>query len=387
MAGHTEVNQTSSLGWIYVVVSDFRSPGPRQPVPSWLPGTAVAVYGSLLIVVGVLLNATVLGSSLAVAKGSTVPAPRRLLTANLAVVQLAAAVVVVPAGVVTEAVGAWTFGGPACRAWLVGQVLLIASAMWSVVGLDVDCLLRLAAPRRAYATLAERHPRTVAAVTIISSWVVAALAALPIGLAVGNRQKGTDTDPTPILEDVCAVNLSSSEVIAQSLTTFLLPGTIGLTGSVAILATKAFRMIDADGTGRGECVGRVAVAAVSGACVVLWCPFFVLYTVLPFCGDGLCVDPATWTLFAWVGHSTVAVAPAAWFIDPAVRSGITHVARQFRRRFSRCPLFESDVASAVSSAGNVGDESSCLISVAQYQIHSPPQHHRQQSPNDSPSAA
>ena len=131
MADEADVNRTSSLGWIYVVVSDTRSPGPRQPVPSWLPGSAVVVYSSLLTVVGILLNATVLGASLAAGKGSAVPPVRRLLTANLAVIHLPAAVLVLPAGVVTEALGRWTFGADACRAWLLAQVLLIAGAMWS----------------------------------------------------------------------------------------------------------------------------------------------------------------------------------------------------------------------------------------------------------------
>jgi len=369
MGDEEDVNQTSSLGWIYVVVSDTRSSGPRQPVPNWLPGSAIAVYGSLLTVVGVLLNAIVLGSSLTSGKQSTVPAIRRLLAANLAVVHLAAAVFVVPAGVVTEAVGSWSFGGHACRAWLLMQVLLIASAMWSVVGLDIDCVTRLTAPRRAYAVLAQRHPRTVALVIIISSWVVAGLAALPIGLAVGTRQAGADSDNGPVLEDVCAVNLNRGEVIAQSLTAYLLPGLLVLTGSVTIMAMKAFKMIAVDRYDRWECSGPMAVAGVGAACVLLWSPFFVLYILLPFCGDGLCIDPATWTLSSWIGHSTIVVSPAAWFIDPAVRSDVRHLAHLIRRQLSRCFI------GCCGFRGNVVDESSGLMSVTKYQIPRPGEQH------------
>jgi len=224
------VNQTSSLGWIYVVVSDTRSPGPRQPVPSWLPGSAVAVYGSLLTAAAILLNAAVLGGSLT-GTGSTVPAVRRLLAANLAVVQLAAGVLVVPAAAATEAVASWTFGGRACRAWLVGQVLLIAGAMWSVVLVDVDCLLRLVVPRRRYAVIAERHPRAVALAFIAASWVVSGLATLPLGLAVSGHNAA-------VLEDVCAVSLGRHHVVAQSLAAFLLPGAVGVTAVVTIVALK-----------------------------------------------------------------------------------------------------------------------------------------------------
>jgi len=378
--GDVVVNQTSSLGWIYVVVSDTRSPGPRQPVPSWLPGSAVAVYGSLLTVVAVLLNAIVLGSSLASGPRSTRPVVRRLLTANLAVVQLAAAVLVVPAAAVTEAVRAWTFGGQACRAWLTAQVLFIASTMWSLVGLDVDCLLRLISPRRCYATLAERHPRVLAVVIITSSWVVSGLAALPVGLAVGTRQGDSDDDDAPVLEDVCAVSLSRKHVVTQSLVAFLLPAATGLTGSVAMLATRAFKMAAAGDRqgGRGEC----SLAAVGTACVVLWAPFFALYTLLPFCGDGLCIDPATWTLFAWLGHSTTVVAPAAWFIDPAVRADVRRLARQLRRRCVSCFCcccggFHGNATPSASSTsdgvGTVGDESCGLMSVTKYQIDRPAQ--------------
>ena len=387
MAGQGGVNQTSSLGWIYVVVSDTRSPGPRQPVPSWLPGSAITVYGSLLIVVGVLLNATTLGSSLAAGKTSTTPAVRRLLAANLAVVQLAAVVFVVLPGVVTEAVGHWTFGGRACRAWLLSQVLLIASAMWSVVGLDVHYVLSLAAPRRAYAILAERHPRCMAVVIIVSSWVVAGLATLPLGLAVGARQAGADSDNVPVLEDVCAVSLSRGDVIAQSLTAFLLPAVLGLTGSVAIMAMKAFKMIAVDRHDRGACSGPTAVVVVGFACVLLWSPFFAVYTMLPFCGDRLCIDPATWTLFAWIGHSTVVVAPAAWFIDPAMRADVRHfirlIRRQLRRCFRCCCGFRGNVTSSASSASDVvgNDESSGLMSVTKYQIHRPAQQLHSDSPN------
>jgi len=386
MDGQGDVNRTSSLGWIYVVVSDTRSPGPRQPVPSWLPGSAIAVYGSLLIVVGVLLNATVLGSSLVAGKKSTISAVRRLLTANTAAIQLGAAFFVVPPGVVTEAVGGWTFGGHACRAWLLGQVLVIAGMMWSIVGLDVDCVVRLAAPRRAYAVLSERRPRTVALVIIASSWVVAGLATLPIGLAVGTRQAGADSDSAPVLEDVCAVSLSRSNVIAQSLAAFHVPGALGLSGSAAIMATKTFKTIEVDCRGRGNWSGSMAVAAVGAASVLLWLAFFVLYTLLPFCGDALCIDPATWTLFAWVGHSTVVVAPAAWFIDPAVRSDVRQLGRAVRRLFRRCfgRGFPSNATSSASDGvGNV-DESSCLMSVTKYQIQRPSKQ-EQQSHTDSPS--
>ena len=371
-ADQQDVNHTSSLGWIYVVVSDTRSAGPRQPVPSWLPGSAVAVYGSLLTVVGVLLNATVLGGSLTAGDRSTVPAVRRLLAANLAVVQLAAAVLVVPAAVVVEAAGSWTFGGHACRAWLLGQVLLIASAMWSVFVMDVDCLLRLVAPRRRYAVLAERHPRRLALFIVISSWVVAGLAALPIGLAVD-----ANSDNASVLEDVCAVSLSRDYVIAQSLTAFLLPAAVGLTGSVAIMATKALKVSGV----KGERCGPVAVAVVGAVCVLLWAPFFVLYTVLPFCGDGLCIDPATWTLSAWIGHSAVVVAPTAWFVDPAVRSDVRHFVRPISRCFSRG--FHDNATSSGSSVpeavGKAVDESCGLMSVTKYQIHRPAQHHQQPS--------
>jgi len=374
------VNKTSSLGWIYVVVSDTRSAGPRQPVPSWLPGSAVAVYGSLLIVVGVLLNATVLVSSLAAGKRSAIPVVRRLQTANLAVVQLAAAVLVVPAGVVTEAVGGWVFGGPACRAWLLAQVLLIGALMWSVVGLDVDCVLRLIAPRRVYALLAERRPRVVALVVIVSSWVVAGLAALPLGLAVSGRQAGADSDNSPVLEDVCAVTLSRRDVVAQSVAAFHLPATLALTGSVAVVATTAVKMIDVDRRGRAGWSATLPAAAVGVAAVLLWSPFFVLYTLLPFCGDGLCIGPATWTLFAWLGHSTVVVAPAVWFIDPALRSDAQHLGHVVRRLCG----YHGNVTSTASSVSDVVanvDESRGLMSVAKYRIQRPAQQQHTDSPS------
>jgi len=375
-AVQTGVNKTSSLGWIYVVVSDTRSAGPRQPVPSWLPGSAVAAYGSLLIVVGILLNAMVLVSSLgASGKGSMIPVFRRLQTVNLAVVQLAAAVLVIPAGVVTEAAGGWTFGGLACRAWLLAQVLLIAAMMWSLVSLDVDCVLRLVAPRRVYAMATERHPHLVALLVIISAWVVAGLASLPLGLAVCSRQAGADGgDNSAVLEDVCAVSLSRRDVIAQSVAAFHLPATLVLTGSVVIIATKA--VIGVDRRGRGEWSTLGSVVMVGVASVMLWSPFFVLYTLLPFCGDALCIEPATWTLFAWVGHSTVVLAPAAWFIDPALRADVQHLLRRLCRRCC-CGCYGNVTSSASSVSdvvvvGNV-DESRGLMSVAKYQIQRPAQ--------------
>lgn len=377
MTGQEVVNRSSSLGWIYVVVSDTRSPGPRQPVPSWLPGSAVATYGSLLTVVGILLNVTVLCSSLTAGKSSTVPPLRRLLTANLAVVQLTAAVLVIPAGAVTEAVGGWVFGGQACRAWLVGQVLLIAGMMWSVVALDVHCFLRQVAPRRCYAVQADHHPRAIAGITVVSSWVVAGLASLPIGLAVGTRQADSSKNVnTPVLEDVCAINLGRADVVAQSLTAFLLPGAVGLVSVLKMVGVK----------GRRECLESVmAVAGVSAACVLLWSPFFVLYVLLPFCGDRLCVDPAMWTLFAWLGHSSVVVSPSAWLIDSAVRSDVRHFASLCRRRCC-CRGSHDNVTSSASSLsdGHVVDESSGLMSVTKYQIHRPSEQHRR-SPTDGPS--
>lgn len=134
-----------AAGWFYVVVTDSESPGPRQPVSNWMPRSGLVTYGVLLTISAAIVNMLLClvnlrrhrrdnevsttrfddtgSSSITMTSSSSF---RRPAIINFVVVQLAIGIVVVPVKVMTDTMGVWTIGGTACRAYLLGQVRLIA---------------------------------------------------------------------------------------------------------------------------------------------------------------------------------------------------------------------------------------------------------------------
>ncbi len=61
--------------------------------------------------------------------------------------------------------------------------------------------------------------------------------------------------------------------------------------------------------------------AVNVTQVLLWAPFYILSMTIPFC-EGMCVDPAVWSLCVWLGYATAGACPALCFLDSHVRAQI-----------------------------------------------------------------
>ena len=307
----------------------------------------------------------------------------RWIATNFCVVQLTIAAAVVPANLVTESWSRWVFGPVACRVWLFGQMLLVAETMWSLVSMTLDRLLAadVLLASTSYATLTNRKSYTVGCV--VGSWLVAVAVLVPIGLSLVG---GDDI----VLEEVCAVGVTRDDAVVLFLGAFLFPVALTLTGNVVIFASRLCKMrrgrCSGDGgrssalddnrasaaaleenhgsssdlaltgsrasddddikTGSGSAIA--ALLAVSLMSLAAWAPFFFTYMLLPFCSR-LCVDPAVWSIFVWMGYTNSGTAPFFFFIDTEPRSQAKRIAVAvldpillcFRRRASSRKAGES----------------------------------------------
>lgn len=77
-----------------------------------------------------------------------------------------------------------------------------------------------------------------------------------------------------------------------------------------------------------QSVGNAAMstAVVNVVLCLLWGPFYVLNVWTTFC-DGLCVDPAIWSLCVWLGYAAAGVCPALWFLDSQLRQNFKDMLR------------------------------------------------------------
>ena len=75
-------------------------------------------------------------------------------------------------------------------------------------------------------------------------------------------------------------------------------------------------------------VGNVAltISALVVSILAMWGPFYSTNLMIPYCRD-MCVDPALWSLFLWLGYTVSGVSPALWFIDRDIRRQLKSLIR------------------------------------------------------------
>lgn len=322
-------------------------------------------YGGVLclwaFVVGVLLL-VVLGSGLRSLAARGVYPPCWWLVSNLSAVQLALATFVVPLNLATESIGAWPFDGQLCRAWLLIRVLLIAESSWTVFAVTLDRFFRHVTPL-SYARCV--RCRTLTFFAVAGTWGVAGVVAGVTARSL--TEEGEAEGPAVVLEEFCATSLSFDHSLFITLTSFAVPSILVLvlllavamaacssrcasTTPVANEATPSATLRGQSGliyaaadddAGPAWTSGTYSTASV-GICFVLgWAPFFTVNILIHICQGLVCVDPAVWTLFVWVGYSTAGLMPLCWFLDPWVRGQAYRLLQQLHRH-------QSTAAAAVS---------------------------------------
>ncbi|XP_042349425.1 histamine receptor H2a [Plectropomus leopardus] len=277
---------------------------------------------------------------------------------SLAVTDLLLGLLVLPFSALLQLNKVWPLGPAFCNFYISMDVMLCTASILTLLAISVDRYLAVTMPLR-YASLV--LPWRVA-VAMASVWTVSvAVSFLPIQMG-WNTVNGTVQNQGPWAEEgKCRFELNRPYALTDSLLTFYLPLVAMCWTYLRILRiarTQAKRIISA----RPTCVtsyncrnntsssftvvssitavalrehkATMTLAAVIGAFVVCWLPYFILFTVL---GIQEHPDPSEveeFPIVLWLGYANSALNPILYgALNRDFRSAYTHLLR------CRCPTY------------------------------------------------
>lgn len=271
---------------------------------------------------------------------------------SLAVTDLLLGILVLPFSALLELNDEWPFGPGFCNFYISMDVMLCTASILTLLVISVDRYLAVSRPLR-YTSLV--LPWRVA-VVMTSVWTVSlAVSFLPIQMG-WNTVNGTVQNQGPgRSEKKCRFELNRPYVLADSLLTFFLP-LIAMCWTylriLRIARAQAKRIVSARPTcitsynGRAnpptttlvvssvsaatlrEHKATVTLAAVIGAFMVCWLPYFIMFTVL-----GLKEHPdpykvPEYSVVLWLGYTNSALNPFLYgALNRDFRSAYTHLLR------------------------------------------------------------
>ncbi|XP_077157685.1 alpha-2C adrenergic receptor-like [Paroedura picta] len=267
------------------------------------PYSAAAAAG--LAAAGSLLIATTLGGNAlvvaAVARGRALRGPQHLFVASLAGADLLLAVLVMPFSLAHELHGGWPLGRAWCRAYLALDVLLCTASIAHLCAISLHRYCALAAPDGP-----RRRPVKAA---LAAAWLLAAAVACPPLLA---HDDGDDDDTGG--PGGCRLNERPWYIVASSVASFFAPALLmGLVYARLHRRAQAQRrphapLAAARRARREQRLGAV-LAAVMGAFVLCWAPFFVTYSVWGVCREACRPPEPLFKAFFWLGYCNSALNP------------------------------------------------------------------------------
>ncbi|XP_053180119.1 histamine receptor H2a [Scomber japonicus] len=313
------------------------------------------------VILSLLILLTIAGNVLACL---AVCASRRLrcltncFIVSLAVTDLLLGLLVLPFSALLQLTDDWPFGPVFCNFYISMDVMLCTASILTLLAISVDRYLAVTMPLR-YASLVLPWRVAVAMATV---WTVSvAVSFLPIQMG-WNTVNGTVQNHGPWApKRTCRFELNRPYVLTDSLLTFYLPLVAMCWTYLRILhiaRAQAKRIISA----RPTCItsydcrnnpptnttlvsnvtavalrehkATVTLAAVIGAFVVCWLPYFLLFTVL---GLKEHPDPNTVPEFPfvlWLGYANSALNPILYgALNRDFRSAYTHLLR------CQCPIY------------------------------------------------
>uniref|UniRef100_A0A8C2XCY3 Histamine H2 receptor n=1 Tax=Cyclopterus lumpus TaxID=8103 RepID=A0A8C2XCY3_CYCLU len=249
---------------------------------------------------------------------------------SLAVTDLLLGLLVLPFSALLQLNNEWPLGPAFCNFYISMDVMLCTASILTLLAISVDRYLAVTMPLR-YASLV--LPWRVA-VAMASVWTVSvAVSFLPIQMG-WNTVNGTVQNYGPWApEGKCRFELNRPYVLTDSLLTFYLPLVAMCWTYLRILRiarAQAKRIISARPTSVAlrEHKATVTLAAVIGAFVVCWLPYFILFTVL---GLNEHPDPSTvpeYPIVLWLGYTNSALNPILYgALNRDFRSAYTHLLR------------------------------------------------------------
>ncbi|MED6235695.1 hypothetical protein ATANTOWER_031905 [Ataeniobius toweri] len=271
---------------------------------------------------------------------------------SLAVTDLLLGLLVLPFSALLQLSDEWPFGPAFCNFYISMDVMLCTASILTLLAISVDRYLAVTMPLR-YASLV--LPWRVA-VGLVSVWTVSvAVSFLPIQMG-WNTVNGTVQNHGPwASKRKCRFELNRPYVLTDSLLTFYLPLLamcwiylqilcIAQAQAKRIISTRPIcttsnscRNNPTTGTAMVSGVTAVALrdhkatltlAAVIGAFVVCWLPYFILFTVL---GLKEHPDPGIvpeFPIVLWLGYANSALNPVIYgALNRDFRSAYAHLLR------------------------------------------------------------
>uniref|UniRef100_A0A8C6TP86 Histamine H2 receptor n=1 Tax=Neogobius melanostomus TaxID=47308 RepID=A0A8C6TP86_9GOBI len=257
---------------------------------------------------------------------------------SLAVTDLLLGVLVLPFSALLQLSNDWPFGPVFCNFYISMDVMLCTASILTLLAISIDRYLAVTLPLR-YTSMV--LPWKVA-VAMISVWTVSlAVSFLPIQMG-WNTVNGTVQNQGPhASERSCRFELNRPYVLTDSLLTFYLP-LIAMCWTylkiLRIARSQAKRITSSlvsnvTAVTLREHKATVTLAAVIGAFVVCWLPYFIMFTVL---GLKEHPDPNTvpeYPIVLWLGYANSALNPFLYgALNRDFRSAYSHILR------CRCPF-------------------------------------------------
>lgn len=275
---------------------------------------------------------------------------------SLAVTDLLLGVLVLPFSALLQLTDDWPLGPVFCNFYISMDVMLCTASILTLLAISVDRYMAVTMPLR-YASLVLPWRVVVA---MVSVWTVSvAVSFLPIQMG-WNTVNGTVQNHGPHAQDRrCRFELNRPYVLTDSLLTFYLPLVAMCWTYLQILRiarSQAKRIVSA----RPTCVtsyncrssssitttvvssvtavalrehkATVTLAAVIGAFVVCWLPYFILFTVLGIQEHRDPNEVPQFQIVLWLGYANSALNPILYgALNRDFRSAYTHLLR------CRCP--------------------------------------------------
>ncbi|XP_064829687.1 histamine H2 receptor-like [Oncorhynchus masou masou] len=274
---------------------------------------------SLLILLTVFGNALV---CLAVCATRRLRCLTNCFIVSLAITDLLLGMLVLPFSALLQ-LSDWPLGPTLCNIYISLDVMLCTASILTLLAISVDRYLAVTAPLR-YSSLV--LPRRVA-ITMASVWAVSlGVSFLPIHLG-WNTVDGSVQNRGPGEERECKFELNPSYVTVDASLTFYLPLLIMCWNYLRILRiarAQARRIIYArpnlnnspssaprqltsvTAMALREHKATVTLAAVIGAFMVCWFPYFTLFTIM---GLRMQDYPAAYPVVLWLGYINSALNP------------------------------------------------------------------------------
>lgn len=312
------------------------------------------------IVLSLLILLTVSGNvlvCLAVCASRRLRCLTNCFIVSLAVTDLLLGLLVLPFSALLQLSDVWLLGPAFCNFYISMDVMLCTASILTLLAISVDRYLAVTLPLRHAALVL---PWRVA-VALVSVWTVSvAVSFLPIQMGWNTVNRTVQNYGPWASEGKCRFELNRPFVLTDSLLTFYLPLVAMCWTYLQILRiarAQAKRIISA----RPSCIthyncrsnstcttlvssvtavalrehkATLTLAAVIGAFVVCWLPYFILFTVL---GLKEHPDPSTVSAYPfvlWLGYANSALNPILYgVLNRDFRSAYAHLLR------CKCPIY------------------------------------------------